>query len=336
MKFLKLAALCVLLLFASTGQAFAASSVDAYPERPIKIVIPYRAGGQSDLTARKLAEISEKYKLLPQPLVVVTMAGANTRTALRFVQEAAPDGYTLLLHHSTFLAMHSVGQIPMSFRDYEMVGQAVRMPMCAFISLPDSPYKNWSELIEYAKKNNQVINVAISGVGGTTHAMFAYITSATGTAHLFKPIFFSGQTEAKTALLGKKVDVYGDAPVGGIGFVRSGGGKLLLMTDNERREEFPDTTNFEDLGIEDIVYMRNGLYAPKGTPRPILDKLQTMMQKAIATPEFEEYADYQKCYAEFLPGAEYYAQFEKDEKIFAQLAEILKKSIEEQSAGKAN
>ncbi len=324
--FVALFALCAVALAPLAARDAAA----AYPDRPIKIVLPYRAGGQSDLTARKLAEIAAKYKLLDQPLVVVSMPGANTRTALRFVQEAAPDGYTLLLHHSTFLAMNTVGQIPMSFRDYDMVAQSLRMPMTAFVSLPDAPWKNFRELIDHAKKNNKVISVALAGLGGTTHVMYSYITNATGTEKYFKPVFFSGQAESKAALLGKKVEVYGDAPVGGISLVASGGGKLLLITDNERRKEFPDANNFEDFGIKHVVYMRNGLYAPKGTPRDILDKLQAMVKAAVATPEYIEYAKSQQCIPEFLTGAEYYAQFEKDEKVFLQLAEILKKSIAEQ------
>ena len=307
-----------------------AAAEEAYPTRPIKIILPYRPGGQSDLTARKIAEISAKYNFLEQPMVVTSMPGANTRTALRYVKEATPDGYTLLLHHSTFLAMHALGQIPMSFRDYEMVGQALRMPMSAFISLPDAPWKNWVEMVEYAKKSKEPLSIALAGLGGTTHTMYAYLTSATNTGHLFKPVFFSGQTESKTALMGKKVAAYGDAPVGGIGLVVSGGGKLLIMSDDLKRPDFPDANNFAELGIKSLVYMRNGLYAPKGTPRPIMDKLQNMLQKVVATPEYQEYAKKQYCYADFLPGKDYYAQFEKDEKVFQSLADIVKKSIEEQ------
>ena len=174
--------------------------------------------------------------------------------------------------------------------------------------------------------------MALAGLGGTTHVMYSYITNATGTEKYFKPVFFSGQTESKAALMGKKVDVYGDAPPGGISLVKSGGGKLLLLTDDERRPEFPDANNFKDFGIENVVYMRNGLYAPKGTPRDILDKLQAMVKVAVTKPEYLEYAKSQECIPEFLTGAEYYAQFEKDEKVFLMLADILKKSIAEQEA----
>ena len=328
--------LFVACLIGTAGLAIpAASAADAaasYPDRPVKLVLPYRPGGQSDLLARKIADLSVKYKLFSQPMVVVSMPGANTRTALRFVQEADPDGYTLLVHHSTFLAMHSVGQIPMSFRDYDAVAQAVRMPMASFISLPDAPWKNWKEMIEYAKKNNKILNIAISGLGGTTHLMYSYITQATGTADLFRPAFFSGQTESRAALMGKKVDAYGDAPAGGIGYVRAGGGKLLIMSDDIRRPDFPDANNFTDFDIKDLVYMRTGLWAPKGTPPAILEKLQTVVKKATETPEFAEYCETQACDPEFLTGKQYEAQFDEDEKIFQKLAGDLKKSIEEEQA----
>jgi tripartite-type tricarboxylate transporter receptor subunit TctC len=131
--------------------------------------------------------------------------------------------------------------------------------------------------------------------------------------------------------MGKKVDVLGDAPVGAIGIVESGMGKMLFITDRERRPEFPDANNFDDFGLTSVVYMRNGIYAPKGTPRPILDTVQSVMEKIVATPEYREFAKLQKCDAEFLTGAEYHAQFEKDEKVFAELSDILKKSIEEKN-----
>ncbi|MDR2055963.1 MAG: tripartite tricarboxylate transporter substrate binding protein [Desulfovibrio sp.] len=320
-----------LLLLAALAASLNAFAADTYPTRPIKLIVAFRAGGQSDLNARKIAEICEQYKLLPQPVVVVTMPGANTRNALRFVQNAAPDGYTLLLFHSSLVAMHASGQLPMSFRDFDMVAQVLRTPMASFLSLPDAPWKNWKEMVEYAKANKREISVAIGGLGGTTHTMFAYLTNATGTGHLFNPVFFSGLTECKTALMGKKVDVLGDAPVGAIGIVESGMGKMLLITDRERRPEFPDTNNFDDFGLTNVVYMRNGIYAPKGTPGPILATLQSVMEKVVATPEYKEFAKLQKCDAEFLTGAEYYAQFEKDEKVFADLSDILKRSIDEKN-----
>jgi tripartite-type tricarboxylate transporter receptor subunit TctC len=219
----------------------------------------------------------------------------------------------------------------MSFRDYDMVAQVLRTPMASFISRSDAPWNNWQEMVDYAKANNKVLPIAIGGLGGTTHTMLAYLTNATGTGHLFKPVFFSGLTECKTALMGNKVDVFGDAPVGGIGFVQSGGGKMLLITDRERSPDFPNANSFGDFGLTQIVYMRNGIYAPKGTPRPILDKLQGVMQKIVATPEYKEFAQSQTCDPEFLTGAEYFAQFEKDEKIFTELSGILKKTIAEQN-----
>ena len=114
---------CIFGLFLAGEPALAAPA--AYPDREIRLIVPYKTGGQSDLTARKLAKIIRDKKLLPQPVVVVNIPGANTQEGLRAAMRADPDGYTLLLHHSALVTMKALGRIPMSWHDFEMIGQAL-------------------------------------------------------------------------------------------------------------------------------------------------------------------------------------------------------------------
>ena len=153
---------CILGLLLVAGHAPAALA--AYPDKEIRLIVPYKAGGQSDLTARKLAEVIQAKKLLPQPVIVVNIPGGNTLEGLRNAMRAAPDGYTLLLHHSAFVTMKALGQIPMSWHDFEMVGQALEMSNSLVVNR-DSPFKNASEFIDAAKKTPGRYRVAIPGLG---------------------------------------------------------------------------------------------------------------------------------------------------------------------------
>ena len=157
---------CIFGLFLAGEPALAAPA--AYPDREIRLIVPYKTGGQSDLTARKLAKIIRDKKLLPQPVVVVNIPGANTQEGLRAAMRADPDGYTLLLHHSALVTMKALGRIPMSWHDFEMIGQALEMSNSLVVNL-DSHFKTISEFIEAAKKEPGKYHIAIPGVGGVAH-----------------------------------------------------------------------------------------------------------------------------------------------------------------------
>ena len=301
-------------------------AIAAFPDQPIKIIIPYRAGGASDLSARKIADIIQKEKLLPVPMVVVNMPGANTRTGLRHVQEASPDGYTLLLHHSTLLAMHTLGQIPMGFRDFDVLGQVMFLPI-SITAHSNAPWNNAKEMVEDLKNNpDKVITTAIPGLGTNSHVVFAYFLIKTGILKQIKPIYFSGGAECKTALIGEKVTMYPDPPMGSVSLVKAKDAKFLLFSDTLKHEEFANANNFADFNLPPLS-QRISFFGPKGLPEEVRAKIVQALKIAAGTQEFAQFAASQVGTVEYLTEAECYNQFETDEKIYLELADVMKKEL---------
>lgn len=303
----------------------------AYPDRPIKVIIPYKAGGQSDLSARKIADIIQKKKLLSQPMVIVNMPGANTRTGLRHVQESAADGYTLLLHHSSFLSMHTLGQIPMSFRDYDMLGQVISVSV-ALTARPNLPWKNAKEMVADLKKNpDKIVSAGVPGLGTSTHVILAYYFIKTDILKNIRMVYLGGGTECKTALMGDKIAMYAAPPLGSVSLVQANEAKFLLFSDDQKWPDYPDADNFTDFGLQPLV-MRNGFFGPKGMPQDVRNKLEDAIKTATETDEFKQFASEQGAKAEFMSGADWFKQYDDEEKIYLDLAEIIKKEMAAQGS----
>ena len=147
--------------------AHTARAVD-FPTKEIRMVIPFGAGGQSDLTARKLAEIIQKNNFLPQPILVVNMPGANTMNGLNAVLGAKPDGYTLLLHHTDMVTQKLYGVIPTHWSDFDMICQVMEINFC-ISAKADAPWGNGKDFAEEAKKNPGKYNISAPAPGGVTY-----------------------------------------------------------------------------------------------------------------------------------------------------------------------
>ena len=217
---------CIFGLFLAGEPALAASA--AYPDREIRLIVPYKTGGQSDLTARKLAKIIRDKKLLPQPVVVVNIPGANTQEGLRAAMRADPDGYTLLLHHSAIVTMKALGRISMSWHDFEMIGQALEMSNSLVVNL-DSHFKTISEFIEAAKKEPGKYHIAIPGVGGVAHLALLDVLVRTGIQDKVEITPFDGASEAVAALMGGRVDMRTAPNADMARFVIAGEQRVLLV-----------------------------------------------------------------------------------------------------------
>lgn len=166
----------------------------SFPEKDIQIIVPYAAGGNSDLTARIFAKIIKEEELLPGvDISVVNMVGGNTRTGLNEVLNAKSDGHTILLHHTAFNTMEAIGQLPMSYRDYEAIGQVSEM---AYVYTGKKDGMNsFDEYQQAAKENPGSVTLGIPGVGGTGHMVWEYILHGTDSAGNYKTVPFQGGEE---------------------------------------------------------------------------------------------------------------------------------------------
>ncbi len=322
---MKHALICLALLAAGLFCNMAAQAAPAFPQKEITIIVPYSAGGESDMTARKIAELAGKLQIFPQPVIVVNMPSANTRDALRHVAGSKPDGHTLLLHHTTFLSAHALGTVPYSYKDFAMVGQSLITPNC-IIARADAPWKNGTELLADAAKTGNPIVAGTSSIGGYGHIIFEFYMNATKSRDKFKTIFFGSTTESATALLGGKIDIRVQPTGGAMNAVKAGDSKVLTLLTEKGMPQFPGVETLGSFGITNVPMQRQGLWAPKNTPPAVLDQLGAALEKIVNSPEFQEFAASKAMIAEFIPRDQWLTYYQADEKVYEQIARDVKKA----------
>src|SRR5690606_5269628 len=269
---LKLATAMTLGALTSTGAALAA----AYPDHPINMVVPFSAGGPTDNVARSLAEAMRP--TLGQTVVVENKAGAGGTIGTSQVARAKPDGYNFLLMHIGFSTAPSLYKDPGYNPDtsFEPIGLVVDVPM-TIIARSDFPPNNIQELVEYLKANKDKVSLANAGNGAASHLCGTMFSSAIGVDLLTIP--HKGTGPAMNDLLGKQVDVMCDQTTNTTQQIKAGTVKAYAVTSKQRVPTLPDLPTMQEAGFKDFeVGIWHGMWAPKGTPKPITDKLVSALQ----------------------------------------------------------
>ncbi|WP_223701198.1 tripartite tricarboxylate transporter substrate binding protein [Sutcliffiella deserti] len=293
-----------------------------FPEKDIRIVIPYDPGGTSDLTSRAVADVIKEENLLDENVTVLNLPGANTRIGLEEVLNADPDGHTILLHHSTLNAMNAVGQLDISYEDYDLIGQISYTPN-VLVGNADSEYQTFDEYLEAAKANPGSISVGVPNIGSTAHLAYEAIISAVGAEGLFKLVPFQSGADLITAHLGGQVDLRMASTPDSIQYVESGDVIPLVTSSLDRHfhESLQDAVSMSDLGMDTDVVVRFGFYAPKGTPQEVLDIWEETIKKVSESESFKTIAENAGMQTEFLNTEEFQSMNEKVQGVFDTLAE---------------
>ena len=257
----------------------------AYPSRPVRIIVGFAAGGGNDIVARLIGQWLSEH--LGQPFVVENRPGAGSNIATQAVVNAAPDGYTLLLVGATNAINVSYYQkLNFDFvHDIAPVASITQQPQI-MLAVPSFPAKTIPELVDYAKANPSKVNVSSPGVGSISHLAGELFKMMTGVEMVHVP--FSGNSPALTALLGGQVEVSIASLPSSIEFIRSGKLRGLAVTSTKRVEALPDVPAVvESLpGFEAAVWF--GVGAPKNTPAEIIDKLNKEINAGLADPKIKE------------------------------------------------
>jgi tripartite-type tricarboxylate transporter receptor subunit TctC len=266
--------------------AFAASSALAqtFPSKAVTIVVPFTAGGPTDTVARSLAQAMGKH--LGQSVIVENVAGAGGTVGAGRVKNANADGHTLLLHHigmSTAPALYRKLQYnPLT--DFEHVGLVVDVPM-TLIARTDLAPKDFRELVAFLKQQKDKVNLANAGIGSASHLCGLLFMSAIETDLTTVP--FKGTADAMNAILGKQVDVLCDQTTNTTAQIKAGSVKAYAVTSAARVATLPDLPTMQEAGLKGFeVGIWHGLYAPKGTPKAVLDKLNAALVAAAKEPDF--------------------------------------------------
>ena len=274
MSLKKFAALATFLLISAVQ-----SNAQNYPTKVITIVVPFAAGGPTDTLARLIAVPMSK--TLKQQVIVENVVGAGGTIAANRVAKASPDGYTLLLHHighSTAPALYR--NLPYdAIKDFEPIGLVNEVPM-TLVAKKDFPPKDLKELISYVKANKDKINLANAGVGAASHLCGMLFMSAIQTELTTVP--YNGTGPAMNDLLGGQVDLMCDQTTNTTSQIKAEKIKVYGVTTLKRTATLPGVPTLDEAGLKGFeVDVWHGVYAPKATPKPAIDKLTNALQDAL-------------------------------------------------------
>jgi tripartite-type tricarboxylate transporter receptor subunit TctC len=303
-------ALAALVLLAA---ALPAAAQDPYPSRPISLVAPFPPGGVADLTARPVATAMEK--VLKQPVGVVNKTGAAGAVGMQFVATSKPDGYTLLLALSSISIIPEADKIfgrPPAFTVDQFAPVAlISADPTILVVRAESPWKTAKEFIEDAKKRPGQISYSSSGIYGTLHMAMELLSSAAGIKLRHVP--HAGAGPALTALLGGHVDALASGPAVVLPQIKAGKLRALAGWGDKRVAALPEVPTFKELGYPEAeFYIWAGLFAPRGTPEPVLAKLREAARLAVADAEFKAAMDKLETPIAFKQGADFQKFFEAD------------------------
>ena len=275
------------MLAAAGALALAASGAaaqPAWPSRPITLVSPYPAGGITDVLSRIVAE--ELSRGLGQPVLVENRVGAGGGIALQHVARAAADGYTLVMGGSapsTILPAlkPDIGYHPL--RDFEPIGYVAGLPI-VLVSHPSLPARTVPELVAYTKANAAQLNCAHHGNGTGTHLACLQFAKRLGVALTDVP--YKGAPQVNVDLLANRVQLYFGTLPTQLGYVRAGQLRAYGIASAERAPAAPEIPTLAEQGLDGLeLDSWNALYAPAGTPRPVLERLERELARIVALPE---------------------------------------------------
>ena len=267
----------------ATGAAVAQA---AFPTKPVTVVVPFSAGGPTDVVARLIGV--PMGKALGQTVIIDNALGAGGTIAAAKVARAAPDGYTIFLHHmgmSTAPALYR----KLSFdplKDFEYIGQVVDVPM-TLLGRKDLPANNFKELQAYVKANGNKVTLANAGLGAVSHLCGLLFMSQMGVELTTVP--YKGTGPAMNDLLGGQVDLLCDQTTQTVPFIKDGRIKVYGVTTHNRLGSLPNVPTLDEQGLKGFeVKVWHGMYAPKGTPKEVIDKLNAALKTAMADPHVKQ------------------------------------------------
>ena len=257
-----------------------AANAQTYPSRPATVIVPFAAGGPADITGRLVADIYSR--AFGQQFVVENVAGAGGATGTTRAARANPDGYTIALGHMGTHAA-AVALIPnLPYRpdfDFEPIGLVAMQPVVV-VTRKGFPANNLKEFVTYAKANESKLNMAHAGVGSVSYTTCLMLNHEIGIKTTMVP--FGGTAPALNALLGEQVDYVCDPILGPLAQIRAGTLKAMAVATGKRHPALPDVPTSAEGGLPNFQAAPfYGMFVPRGTPQPVIDKLVDALNKGL-------------------------------------------------------
>jgi tripartite-type tricarboxylate transporter receptor subunit TctC len=266
---------------------FAATAQEHYPSRPVRVIVPYLAGGAADIFGRAIAQkLSEALK---QSFVVENRGGANGGIGSDLVAKGAPDGYTLLATASGPITVNPVlyAKVPYDpVKDFAPIAQCT-VYQYVLVALASSPFKTIDDIVAAARARPGAISFGSTGVGGGNHLAGELLQLATNTKMTHVP--YKGSAAALSDLLGGQLSFMFDTVITSVPQIRGGKLRAFAVSSATRASSLPEVPTMEEAGFRGFdISQWQGVLAPGGTPKAIVDRLNAEIVKALRTPELHE------------------------------------------------
>ena len=262
-------------------------SQEAYPSRPVTLIVPFPPGGVADITGRPTAVALEK--ILKQPVVIANRPGAGGAVGNSLVANAKPDGYTLLM------ALSSISVIPEADKLFDRkpaytLDQLIPLALISadptiLVVHPSLPVKSLKELIALAKAKSGQMSYSTSGIYGALHMPMEMFLHAANLK--MRAVHTNGGGPAITILLGGHVEMTVGGPAAIASHVKAGRLRPIVSWGAKRHEAFPQVPTFKELGYDIEYFIWAGMFAPKGTAEPVMKVLRDAVRKAVEDPDFK-------------------------------------------------
>ena len=257
-----------------------------YPDRAISLIVPFAAGGPTDVMARMIA--IPMGKSLGQTVLVENAVGAGGTIGAGKAARSAPNGYTIFLHHMGMATAPALYK-KLTFdplKDFEYIGQVADVPM-TLLARKDFPATTFAELQNHLKVNKDKVSLANAGLGAVSHLCGLLFMTAVGVELTTVP--FSGTGPAMNALLGGQVDLLCDQTTQTVPIIKDGRVKVFGVTTLNRLAALPNVPTLDEQGLKGFeVKVWHGMYAPKGTPPAVLDKIGIALRVAMQDPTVKQ------------------------------------------------
>jgi tripartite-type tricarboxylate transporter receptor subunit TctC len=284
--------------------AAAAVARAAYPDRPVKLIVPWAAGGDTDAIFRPFGQQLQKH--LGQTVVIANVTGASGTAGAREAKGSPPDGYTLYAVHDYIHSTYYTGVADVAYTDFEPICSVSNTPSVLTAS-PKTKWSSWQELATDAKARPGQITVGAT-LGSTSHFFPALIEKAGGLK--FKYVSYEGLAPRMNAILGGHIDLT-DSNLTQKGKVDAGQLKFLAVATEKRLADAPNVPTLKELGVNVVYAVTRGIMAPKGTPADVIAKLEDACHKSTREPKFAEDMAKQGTFVRHL-DRKAYAAFLKD------------------------
>jgi tripartite-type tricarboxylate transporter receptor subunit TctC len=291
------------------------AAAQEYPAKPVELTVLFPAGSSADVVARVLADGMAKQ--LGQPVTVVNRPGAGGAIGYKYVQGQKPDGYSMVFNSNSISTVHYSGLTTFDYKAFDPVARVtVELPVIAVKG--DAPWNNLKDLVEYAKQKPGVLKVGNSGLGSHTHITGVGFFNDQQVEVSHVPF---GAAQVVTSLMGGHIDAVVQLPGALTPLVRAGNLKVVGTLASLRDPAFPNVPTAIEQGMKFQADMWRGIAVPKGTPRPVVARLEQAVRAAVNTPEFKAQGEKLGFAPAFQPAVDFGPTIAADDQLLAKAME---------------